>query len=224
MGYTFTLRTIYPYLGDLWQAAGVTLTLSLLAIVISIVLGTGVAVLRRSQSLVFRILGTAYVEVMRNTPLLVILYVIYFSGPAIGIRLSSFNAALIGLSLNSAGYMAEIVRAGLIAVAPGQFEAAAAQGLTTLQTFRYVVFPQVFRTIYAPLGNQVIAVILASSLASVIAVNEVASWMETVGSTSFRFFEAFAVAAAVYLVLCQAVNLGRIGIGRMLFRQGAVAR
>jgi His/Glu/Gln/Arg/opine family amino acid ABC transporter permease subunit len=224
MGYTFTLRAIYPYLGDLWQAAGVTLALSLLAIGISIVLGAGVAVLRRSRSRLLRIVGTAYVEVMRNTPLLVILYVIYFAGPAIGIRLSSFNAALIGLSVNSAGYMAEILRAGLIAVAPGQFEAAQAQGFTALQAFRYIVLPQVFRTIYAPLGNQVIAVILASSLASVIALNEVASWMETVGSTSFRFFETFTVAAAVYLVLCQAVNLARIGVGRLLFRQDAPAR
>lgn len=171
MGYTFTLRTIYPYLGDLWEAAGVTLALSLLAIFISIVLGAGIAVLRRSSSRLLRALGAAYVEIMRNTPLLVILYVIYFARPAIGVRLSSFNAALIGLSVNSAGYMAEILRAGLIAVAPGQAEAAQSQGLTAMQTFRYVVFPQVFRTIYAPLGNQMIAVILASSLASVIALS-----------------------------------------------------
>jgi His/Glu/Gln/Arg/opine family amino acid ABC transporter permease subunit len=221
MDYIFTLRTIYPYLGELRQAAALTLALSLLAIVISIALGAGVAVMRRSRSRLMRFLGAAYVEVMRNTPLLVILYLIYFAGPAIGMRLSSFNAALIGLSLNSAGYMAEILRAGLIAVPPGQFEAAQSQGMTAMQTFRHVVFPQVFRTIYAPLGNQVIAVILASSLASAVAVDEVASWMETVGSTSFRFFETFVVAALVYLVLCQAVNLGRLGIGRMLFRQGA---
>jgi polar amino acid transport system permease protein len=221
MDYTFTLRTIYPYLGELRQAAALTLSLSLLAIAISIVLGAGVAVMRRSRSRPMRFAGAAYVEVMRNTPLLVILYLIYFAGPAIGIRLSSFNAALIGLSLNSAGYMAEILRAGLIAVPQGQFEAAQSQGMSALQSFRHVVFPQVFRTIYAPLGNQVIAVILASSLASAVAVDEVASWMETVGSTSFRFFETFVVAALVYLVLCQAVNLGRLGIGRMLFRQGA---
>ena len=186
--------------------------------------GAGIVILRRSTSRLLRVLDASYVEVMRNTPLLVILYVIYFAGPTIGVRLSSFNAALIGLSVNSAGYMAEILRAGLIALAPGQVEAAQAQGLTAVQTFRYVVFPQVFRTIYAPLGNQVIAVILASSLASVIALNEVASWMETVGSTSFRFFETFTVAAGVYLVLCQTVNLGRIAIGRLLFRPGAVAR
>ena len=224
MPYTFTLRTIYPYLGELQSAAALTLSLSLSAIVLSIALGAVVAVMRRSGSRVLRFGGAAYVEVMRNTPLLVILYIIYFAGPSIGVRLSSFAAALIGLSLNSAGYMAEILRAGLIAVAPGQFEAAQSQGMTGLQVFRHVVFPQVFRTIYAPLGNQVIAVILASSLASAVAVDEVASWMETVGSTSFRFFETFVVAAVVYLVLCQAVNLLRLGIGRMLFRSGAVAR
>ena len=224
MGYTFTLRTICPYLGDLQRAALLTLSLSLLAIVISIALGAGVAVMRRSRSRPLRFLGAAYVEVMRNTPLLVILYIVYFAAPSIGLRLSSFNAALIGLSLNSAGYMAEILRAGLIAVAPGQFEAVQAQGFTALQGLRHVILPQVFRTIYAPLGNQVIAVILASSLASAVAVDEVASWMETVGSTSFRFFETFVVAAVVYLVLCQAVNLLRLAIGRALFARAGVAR
>lgn len=224
MGYTFTLRTIYPYLGDLRQAAALTLSLSLLAIVISIAIGAVVAVMRRARSRTLRILGAAYVEVMRNTPLLVILYIVYFAAPSIGLRLSSFNAALIGLSLNSAGYMAEILRAGLIAVAPGQFEAAQAQGFSAVQGFRHVIFPQVFRTVYAPLGNQVIAVILASSLASAVAVDEVASWMETVGSTSFRFFETFVVAAVVYLVLCQAVNLARLAIGRRLFARAGVAR
>lgn len=219
MQYSFALRTIYPYLGDLQSAAALTLSLSVLAIVISIALGAGVAVMRRSRTRALRVAGAAYVEVMRNTPLLVILYIVYFSLPSIGLRLSSFHAALIGLSLNAAGYMAEIIRAGLVAVAPGQFEAAASQGFSTLQSFRHVVFPQVFRTIYAPLGNQVIAVILASSLASAVAVDEVASWMETVGSTSFRFFETFVVAAVVYLVLCQVVNLARLGIGHFLFRR-----
>lgn len=217
MDYAFTLRTIYPYLGELWQAAGITLLLSVLAIVASVVLGIGVALLRRSPSRLLRVLGGLYVEVMRNTPLLVILYLVYFALPETGLRLSSFAAALIGLAANSAGYMAEIFRAGLSAVARGQFEAAASQGMTGAQTYRYIVLPQVFRTIYAPLGNQFIAVILASSLASAVAVEDVASWMQTVGATSFRFFETFLVSAVVYLVLCQIVNLGRIGVGRWLF-------
>jgi polar amino acid transport system permease protein len=219
--YTFTLRTILPYLGELWPAAEQTLTLSVLAILISLGIGAGVAVLRRGRSRLGRGLAGAYVEVMRNTPLLVILYLVYFAAPGIGIRLSSFTAALIGLSLNSGGYMAEIFRAGLAAVPPGQSEASRSLGLSALQTFRLVAFPQVLRTIYAPLGNQCISVILASSLASAVAVEEVASWMETTGSTSFRFFETFLVAACVYLVLCQAVNLLRLGVGRMLFRAEA---
>ena len=224
MGYSFTLRTIYPYLDELWHAASITLLLSLLAILASVALGAVIAVLRRSDIRLLRALGAAYVEVMRNTPLLVILYIVYFVAPSVGLRLSSFMAALLGLTLNSAGYMAEILRAGLIAVPQGQFEAAQSQGMTTVQGLRHIIFPQVFRTIYAPLGNQVIAVILASSLASAIAVDEVASWMETTGSTSFRFFETFVVAAVVYLVLCQTVNIARILIGRRLFRQWAVAR
>ena len=220
MGYSFTLRTIYPYFGDLWQSALNTLLLSLLAIVLSIALGALVALMRRSALRPVRVLGAAYVEVMRNTPLLVILYLVYFAGPEAGLRLSSFMAALVGLTLNSAGYMAEILRAGLIAVPPGQFEAAQSQGMSGAQVLRHVVFPQVFRTIYAPLGNQVIAVILASSLATAVALDEVASWMQTVGSSSFRFFETFVVAAVVYLVLCQSVNIARILIGRKLFPQG----
>ena len=218
MTYSFTLRTIFPYFGTLGDAAATTLLLSVLAIVVSLALGAVFAVMRQSKSRVLRGLGTAYVEFMRNTPLLVILYFVYFVVPTIGLRLSSFSSALIALALNSGAYMTEILRAGLIAVPHGQFEAAASQGMTAWQALRHVVFPQVFRTIYAPLGNQFIAVILASSLASVIAVEDVASWMQTVGATSFRFFETFLVAAAVYLVMCQTVNLARIGIGRWLFQ------
>ncbi len=217
MSYSFTLRTIFPYLGDLGSTAATTLLLSVLAIALSLAIGAVFAVARRSRVKALRILGTVYVEFMRNTPLLVILYFVYFVVPTLGLRLSSFNSALIALSLNSGAYMAEILRAGLIAVPHGQFEAAASQGMTMLQTLRHIVFPQVFRTIYAPLGNQFIAVILASSLASAIAVNEVAAWMQTAGATSFRFFETFVAAAVVYLVMCQAVNLTRIGVGRWLF-------
>jgi polar amino acid transport system permease protein len=224
MQYSFTLRTIYPYLDQLWAAAGTTLLISVLSILLSVALGAGVALLRRSGLVLLRFIGGLYVEVMRNTPLLVILYIVYFALPALNIRLSSFNAALIGLTLNSAGYMAEIIRAGLVAVPHGQFEAASAQGFTRVQTYRYIVMPQVFRTIYAPLGNQFIAVILASSLASAVAVEDVTAWMQTVGSSSFRFFETFVVAAAVYLVLCQIVNLGRIAIGRWMFGQGEAQR
>ena len=159
----------------------------------------------------------AYVEFFRNTPLLVVLYFVYFMVPTLGLRLSSFQSALVAMTLHAGGYMTEILRAGLIAIPHGQYEAAHSQGMTQPQILRHVVLPQVFRTIYAPLGNQFIAIILASSLTSAIAVNEITSWMQTAGAASFRYFETFLVAALVYLVLSQTVNLLRILVGRMLF-------
>jgi polar amino acid transport system permease protein len=210
MSYDLNLRTVVPYLGSLPEAALVTVWLSILAIVLSLFLGMGGALLRRSRTMPFRFLGAAYVEFMRNTPLLVLLYLVYFGLPQLGLRLSGFQAALIALTINSGAYMTEILRGGLMAVPRGQYEAAASQGMTGYQTFRHVVFPQVFRIIYPPLGNQFIQVVLGSSLASVVAVNDVASWMQTAGSATFRYIETFLVAGIVYVGLCQAINLARI--------------
>ena len=220
MHYVFNLRAITPYLGDLVSAAAATITVSLATMVASLALGMVFAVGRQSRHRAIRFCATAYVEFFRNTPLLVVLYFVYFMIPTIGLRLSSFQSALLAMSLHAGAYMTEILRAGLSAVPYGQYEAGHAQGMSRLQILRYVVMPQVFRTIYAPLGNQFIAIILASSLTSAIAVNEIASWMQTAGAASFRYFETFLVAAVVYLVLSQAVNLARIQIGRKLFPAG----
>ncbi len=220
MHYTFSLRAITPYLGDLVSAAVATTTVSLATMALSLALGMAFAVGRQSRHRAMRFFATAYVEFFRNTPLLVVLYFVYFMVPSIGLRLSSFQSALLAMSLHAGAYMTEILRAGLIAVPDGQYEAGHAQGMSRLQILHHVVMPQMFRTIYAPLGNQFIAIILASSLTSAIAVNEIASWMQTAGAASFRYFETFLVAAVVYLALSQAVNLTRILIGRKLFPMG----
>lgn len=219
MDYNFTLRTIYPYLGELPAAVGNTLLLSALAILISMALGAFGAMGRISKSRAIRFAATAYVEFFRNVPLLVVLYIVYFAAPSVGFRMSSFTSALLALTLNSAAYMTEILRAGLIAVHKGQFEAANAQGFSTWQMYRHVVLPQVFKTAYAPLGNQFINVVLGSALASVVAFNDVTAWMQNTGSSSYRFFESFAVAAVIYLILCQLINLTRIFTGRLLFKE-----
>jgi len=215
--YHFSLRAIVPYLGDLASAVVGTVTMSLATIAISLVLGLFFAVLRQSRSAPVRFLATSYVEFFRNTPLLVVLYFAYFMMPVIGVRMSPFQSGLVGMSLHFGAYMTEILRAGLIAVPHGQYEAGHSQGMTNGQILRHVVLPQVFRTIYAPLGNQLINIILGSSLTSAIAVNEIASWMQTTGSDTFRYFETFLVAAIVYAVLCQTINLARIYAGRALF-------
>jgi polar amino acid transport system permease protein len=216
--YEFHLRTIYPYLGSLPSAAWTSVSLSVLAISLGLLIGLGGALLRSGKSPAARWSTTVYVEFMRNTPLIVLLYLVFFGLPQIGIRLGGYGSALIALTLNCSAYMMEIFRGGLIAIPHGQYEAAAAQGMTFFQTFRYIVLPQLTRIVYAPLGNTFIQVLLGSSLASVVAVNELTDWMENVGSDTFRFFETFLVAGFVYVTLCQMVNFVRILVGRSLMK------
>ncbi|MCS0494455.1 amino acid ABC transporter permease [Ancylobacter sp. MQZ15Z-1] len=215
--FSFSLRAIVPYLGELQTAVLVTLAMSLATIGLSLAIGLVFAVLRQSRSAPLRWFATAYVEFFRNTPLLVILYFAYFMMPVIGLRMSPFQSGLVGMTLHFGAYMTEILRAGLIAVPHGQYEAGHSQGMTNFQILRHIVLPQVIRTIYAPLGNQLITIILGSSLTSAIAVNDIAAWMQTTGSDTFRYFETFLIAAIVYAVLCQVINLTRIYIGRALF-------
>jgi His/Glu/Gln/Arg/opine family amino acid ABC transporter permease subunit len=218
MPFYFNIRPLLPYFDTLQSAVLITIAMSLLTMLTSLALGVIFAVMRQNRSVLVRFVATAYVEFFRNVPLLIVLYFVYFMMPAIGLKLSPFQAGLVGMTLHYGAYMTEIIRAGLIAIAYGQYEAGNSQGMTRLQVLRHIVMPQVFRTIYPPLGNQLIAIILGSSLCSAIAVIDVASWMQTAGAASFRYFETFAIAALVYFILCQIVNVLRIQLGRFLFR------
>jgi polar amino acid transport system permease protein len=184
----------------------------------SFALGLLFALMRQSKNKLFRILATAYVEFFRNVPLLIVLYFVYFMIPVLGFKFSPFTSGLIGMTLHYAAYMTEILRAGLLAVPFGQYEASHSQGMTWWQLQRYIVLPQVVRTVYPPLGNQLINIVLGSSLCSAIAVIEIASWMQTAGAASFRYFETFAIGAVAYVIICQTINFVRIGIGRLVFR------
>jgi polar amino acid transport system permease protein len=221
--YQFNLQAIEPYFAQLPHAIGTTIGLSLLTAVLSGLLGIPGALARRSRWRALRLLMGLYVEAMRNVPLLIILYLVFFSLPQIGLRLDGFDSALIALTLNSTAYMTEIFRSGLIAIPRGQYEAAASQGMTGIETLRFVVLPQVVRIIYAPLGNQLIGIVLGSSLASVVTVAELTSWMGTAGAASFRYFETFVVAGGAYLAICQFINLARILAGRLMFKRLAAA-
>jgi His/Glu/Gln/Arg/opine family amino acid ABC transporter permease subunit len=219
--YNFNLQEIYPFLGKLFPAILNTLSLTAIAIFLSMILGVGLALMRRSENRTPRAIGTLYVEIIRNMPIIVLVYLIYFGLPELGWRPSGFICAIIAMTLNSAAFMTEIFRAGLVAIPKGQYEASRSQGMTWWQMFRLVIFPQILRVAYAPLGNQLIGVIMASSIASVITVEEVTAWMVDTGAITYRYFETFAIAALVYLILCQATNFGRVAVGRYLFRNSA---
>jgi len=219
--YEFTLAAIASYFTQLPLALAGTLELSLLTIAIGLGIGIVGALCRTSRVAALRVAGRVYVEVLRNLPLLIVIYLVYFGLAELGWRISNFNSALIALSFNTGAYMTEVLRGGLAAIDRGQYLAARSQAMSTTQVYRYVIFPQMFRIIYAPLGNLFISVVLGSSLASVIGVEEVMNWVLDTGNDSFRYLEAFLVGGAVYLSLAQTINIGRLLIGRALLRHQA---
>jgi His/Glu/Gln/Arg/opine family amino acid ABC transporter permease subunit len=210
---------IAPYFRSLPEAIAITLWLSVIVIVLSTAFGILGAILRTRSNALVRCLLIGYVEVMRNVPLLALLYIFYFSLPQFGVRLSGFTCAALAITLNSTAYMIEIFRGGLSAIPSGQYEAANSQGMRTVQIYRFIILPQLLRIVYAPVGNQVIACVIGTSAASIVTVPEVTAWMESTGASTFRFFEVFLVIAVVYLVLCQAINFARVVIGWLLFRR-----
>ena len=221
--YQFNLSATKSYMEQLPWAVLTTLELSALAILLSVFVGIAGALFRTSRWRALRFLGGAYVEVLRNIPLLIVIYLVYFGLAQLGLRIGGFTSAVIALTLNAGAYMTEVIRGGLAAIGKGQFEAARSQAMTPVQVYRYVVFPQVFRIIYAPFGNLCIGVVLGSALASIVGVEDVTSWMHTVGSNSFRYLEAFLMAGSIYLVMAQGVNLLRIGTGKYLLSHSASA-
>ena len=189
----------YPRL--LWQGLGLTLAVSLCALIVSVVIGTLLGIVRVFRVPVLGALGNAYVEVVRGIPLIVLLSVIYFGLPALGLTLEGFPAAVIALGLYSAAYTSEIVRGGLTSVPAGQVEAARSLGLTRPQAIRYVILPQAWRVALPALGNEFVSLILGSSLASAVTLQELFSQGRYITNTTYRQFEVYAVLAAVYFLL-----------------------
>jgi polar amino acid transport system permease protein len=186
----------------LLQAAGVAITLALLAEVLGVVLGLVLALFKVSRSRILRFPATVYVDVFRGTPLLVQITIIYFSTPNIGITWESlFFAGLAALSLNSAAYVAEIFRAGIQSIDRGQMEAARASGLSYTQAMRHVVVPQAFRRVIPPLTNEFVMLVKDTSLVSVIGLVELLRAAQDIQAQTFNSSSLTAI-ALIYLAIC----------------------
>jgi polar amino acid transport system permease protein len=220
-GYVFQFGEVFRELPMLLDGALTTLHISILTLLISLVVGTLGALCRMSRLPWIRVPATWYVEVIRNTPLLVQLFFIYFGFSQIDIDVSNYTAGLIGLTVNNGAYLTEIVRAGIQAIHKGQFEAGYSLGLSFPQLMRYVVFPQAFRVIYPPLCNQFIGIILWSSLVSTISVQDLALRGKELASTTFRSFEVYTVLTLIYVVMTLSVSGLLKLIGRRLFQRPA---
>lgn len=217
MGYVFQFGVVWEHLPELLAGALLTLRLSVSAFLLGLLLAVLLSYARAYGSPAVRGPVVAYVEFMHNTPLLVQLFVLYFSLPAIGLRLGADQAALLGLALNFAAYGAEILRGGMLAVPVGQIEAASALGLRRWRVFRHVVLMPALRVAYPALASQFVLMMLGSSVVSAISATDLTAVTNTLQSTTFRGFEFYFVATGIYLAMALAARAGLDVAYRWLF-------
>jgi len=194
-------RSIFQYLPILLQGAGMTLALSVVSMAMAIVLGLALALARKGGGPILKALTIGYIEIIRGTPLLVQLYIIYYGLPNIGINLSAFTAAVIGLGLNYSAYEAEIYRSGLNSIPKGQKEAALSLGMTQVQVYRRILLPQTVKVVLPPVTNDFISLLKDSSLVSIIAIVELTKSYNMLAVSSMRFLELGLLTAALYLIM-----------------------
>ena len=206
------------YLPQLLQALGMSVIITVLGFAIGMILGLPLALAKAGKNPVANWASRVYIEVFRNTPLLVQLYLFYFGLGQLGINLNPFTSALIGLTFNNAAYAAEIFRAGLESVPIGLREAAAVLGLSRTQTLLHVVLKPAVRNVLPSLTNQFIVLFLFSSVASVISLNELTNEVNQLVSQTQLTIELFTIAAAMYYVVSAILaGLSRLA-ERTLFR------
>jgi len=196
-GFWGYFTNLYLLEGALW-----TIGLTVSTLILGGMIGLLLAVMRLSKHKALSRTAEVYVWIFRGTPLLVQLIIIYTGLPQLGlVRFSVIEAAVIGLALNEAAYLSEILRGGILPVAKGQTEAARALGLKPYQIFRKVVLPQALRVIIPPLGNSVNGLLKTTSIASVISMEEVLRRGQILMQQKFQVLEVFMVVAIIYLVM-----------------------
>jgi His/Glu/Gln/Arg/opine family amino acid ABC transporter permease subunit len=208
MDYRFRFDIVWTNIGYLLDGLGMTLVISLVSLLASIVVGLIVALGRRSRTRWISFPAATYCELFRDTPVLVQLFWVYYVLPVLtGVRLSAFTAVVIGLSLNSGAFLAEIFRAGIQAVPRGQIDAARVLGMNRTLTMRRIVLPQAIRIVLPPMGNDFVALIKFSSLASTFAVGEITRKATELSSFTFRPIEIFTFIALVYFFICWPLSM-----------------
>ena len=199
------VRESFPYLirGSLLslQIAGIACGMGLF-------LGTILAIIQTGTNKILKTLVTAYVTLIRGTPMLVQIMIIFFLLPQIGLNLPDFWAATLAIGLNSSAYLSQVFRTGITSIAQGQWEAAQVLGFNKTQTLWYIILPQALRVVLPTLGNEFITLIKDSSLASSIGVKELMKEGQIITSNTYRYLDVFLMVALIYLVLTSLLSLG----------------
>ncbi|RYE87738.1 MAG: amino acid ABC transporter permease [Hyphomicrobiales bacterium] len=202
-----------------------TILLSSSSIALGFVAGTLLAVARRSSLPILRVMTAAYVEVIRNTPLLIQIFLTFFGLSMLGPKLPAALVAVIAMTINTAAYTSEIVRAGFDSIKRGQWEAGEALGLTRLQVYWHVALLPALERVYPSLSSQFVLLMLATSITSQISVEELTGVANYIQAESYRPFETYTVIAVVYLALPLVLRGVLWAIGQVIFpRQRRLGR
>ena len=204
--YIFSIADDHLTIGPLIQGLLITIRISAISLVLAFVFGLTAALMRLSRSLLARVIARVYLETVRNTPLLVQLFFIYFVvSPVMGFR--GFASAVLALSLFEGAYASEIFRAGIISIKRGQWEAAHSIGFNTYQTYRLIILPQALRRILPPLTSQAVSLIKDSALVSTIAIYDLTMQGQAIIAETFLVFEIWFTVAAIYLMMTLALSV-----------------
>lgn len=203
--------------GPLLRGLGVTFQITLISLVLAFGLGLTTALLRLSGAPLGRMTARAYLELVRNTPLLVQLFFIYFVLSPV-LEISAFASAVLALSLFEGAYASEIFRAGILSIHRSQWEAAYSLGLGTWRTYRLVILPQALRHILPPLTSQAVSLVKDSALVSTIAIYDLTMQGQAIVAETFLVFEVWFTVAAVYLVITFALSAAVAAFERTIRR------
>ncbi len=198
MNFSF-LREYYGFFID---GASITLFLSFFGVALGIILGVLLALMKLSKNLLLKTFSSSYIELVRGTPLLVQLYIIYYGLPRLlGVDFGDITLGIIAISLNSAAYVGEIIRAGIMSIDKGQMEAARSLGMSHKMAMIYIIIPQAFKNILPALGNEVIVLIKESSIVSVVGIHDLMYNADTIRGNTYLPFEPLIIAAAIYFTI-----------------------
>jgi cystine transport system permease protein len=209
-------------LDNLWPLAKAAITktipLTVISFVIGLVIALAVALARLSPNVILTNVARFYISIIRGTPLLVQLFIVFYALPELGVKIDPFPAAVIAFSLNVGGYAAEIIRSAIQSIPKGQWEAAETIGLNYVGALRRIVLPQATRVAVPPLSNTLISLVKDTSLASTILVTELLRQAQIIAAPTFEFFALYGTAAVYYWVICLGLSFGQGRIERRLER------
>lgn len=216
-----SLQLDFPAVLERWPSflggAALTLELAFFATVLGALIGTLAAVGRGSRSTLITGACKVYVESIRNTPLLVQIFLVYFGLASLGLKLSAFTVAVAALTINVGAYTAEIMRAGFEAIPRGQIEAAEGLALSRLQIYWHIILLPAIEKVYPALTSQFVLLMLASSVCSQISAEELTAVANYIQSDTYRAFETYIIVAVLYIVLSLFMRAGFWGLGLVLF-------